>query len=119
MNVLRIVFTVLALVMDGLCIALIGLTLLTQHLSSSGLFGVVFNPMPDKALAAFMDGLAQFGLGYSWGGYESLIVPAHITRTVSKFEAEGPVIRIHAGLEDADDLIADLAAGFDRIASLR
>ena len=72
-----------------------------------------------KALAAFFDGLKQFGLGYSWGGYESLIVPANIVRTVRTFAAEGPVIRIHAGLEDADDLIADLAAGFDRIASLR
>ncbi len=85
---------------------------------SCGLFGVVFKPMPHKALAAFMDGLTQFGIGYSWGGYESLIVPAHITRTASTFNAEGPVIRIHAGLEDADDLIADLAAGFGRMASL-
>ncbi len=86
---------------------------------SCGLFGVVFKPMPHKALAAFMDGFTQFGLGYSWGGYESLIVPAHIVRTASRFEAEGPVIRIHAGLESTDDLIADLAAGFDRIASLK
>jgi cystathionine beta-lyase len=86
---------------------------------SSGLFGVAFKPMPHEALAAFMDGFTQFGLGYSWGGYESLIVPAHITRTAGKFQVEGPVIRIHAGLEDADDLIADLAAGLDRIASAR
>jgi len=48
------------------------------------------------------------------GGYESLIVPAHIHRTVKKFAAEGPVIRIHAGLEDAGDLIADLNAGLSR-----
>jgi cystathionine beta-lyase len=85
---------------------------------SSGLFGVVFKPMPQNALATFIDGLTQFGIGYSWGGYESLIVPAHITRTASKFTAEGPVVRIHAGLEDADDLIADLAAAFERIASI-
>jgi cystathionine beta-lyase len=84
---------------------------------SSGLFGVVFKPMPKNALAAFINGLAQFGIGYSWGGYESLIVPASIVRTAGAFEAEGSLVRIHAGLEDADDLIADLAAGFERIAS--
>ncbi len=83
---------------------------------SCGLFGVVFNPLPKGGLAAFFDGLTQFGIGYSWGGYESLIVPARITRTTKKFAAEGPVIRIHAGLENADDLLADLAAGFERIA---
>ncbi len=49
-----------------------------------------------------------FGIGYSWGGFESLIVPAHIRRSAGRFEAEGPVLRIHAGLEDAGDLIADL-----------
>jgi cystathionine beta-lyase len=83
---------------------------------SSGLFGVVFKPMPKNALAAFIDGLVQFGIGYSWGGYESLIVPASIVRTAGAFEAEGPLVRIHAGLEDADDLIADLATGFKRLA---
>jgi cysteine-S-conjugate beta-lyase len=86
---------------------------------SSGLFGVVFKPMSDAAFAAFFDGLEQFGLGYSWGGYESLIVPAHITRTARAFEAEGPVVRIHAGLEDADDLIADLEDGFKRMKAAR
>jgi cysteine-S-conjugate beta-lyase len=86
---------------------------------ASGLFGIVFKAMPDVAFAAFMDGLEHFGLGYSWGGYESLIVPADITRKIHQFEAEGPVIRIHAGLEDADDLIADLAAGFERMKAAR
>jgi cysteine-S-conjugate beta-lyase len=86
---------------------------------ASGLFGLVLKEVPKGALAAFFDGLEQFGIGYSWGGYESLIVPADYTRTVSKFEAEGPVIRIHAGLEDADDLIADLEAGFERMKSVR
>jgi cystathionine beta-lyase len=86
---------------------------------SSGLFGVVFHPMPQAALAAFMDGLEHFGLGFSWGGYESLIVPAHIARSVKPFEAEGPVVRIHAGLEDADDLIADLETGFARMKAAR
>lgn len=83
-----------------------------------GLFGVVLKPLPENALAALMDGLELFGMGYSWGGYESLIIPAHIVRTHS-FAADGPVIRIHAGLEDADDLIADLEAGFDRMNKIR
>jgi cystathionine beta-lyase len=82
---------------------------------SSGLFGVVLKPVTRPALAAMMDGLAHFGMGFSWGGYESLIVPSDIHRTASKFTAEGPVIRIHAGLEDPDDLIADLTAGFARL----
>jgi cystathionine beta-lyase len=78
---------------------------------ASGLFGVVLKSAPETSLAAFMDSLKLFGLGYSWGGYESLIVPAHITRTARPFKAEGPVVRIHAGLEDAGDLIADLENG--------
>lgn len=80
-----------------------------------GLFGVVLKPISEAKLAAFMDGLAHFGLGYSWGGYESLIIPAHYVRTATKFDATGPVIRIHAGLEDTGDLIADLTAGFERM----
>ncbi|HWU27094.1 MAG TPA: cystathionine beta-lyase [Rhizomicrobium sp.] len=80
-----------------------------------GLFGVVLKPVSRATLAAFMNGLELFGMGYSWGGYESLIVPAHLKRTAKPFEAEGPLIRIHAGLEDANDLVADLAAGFERI----
>lgn len=82
---------------------------------ASGLFGIVLKPVSDTALAAFMDSLQHFGLGYSWGGYESLIIPANYIRTVRKFDACGPVIRIHAGLEDTGDLIADLDAGFQRM----
>lgn len=81
---------------------------------SCGLFGVVLKPVSEARLAAFVDGLQHFGIGYSWGGFESLIVPAHIRRTVRPFQAEGPVLRIHAGLEDPDDLIADLEKGFER-----
>src|SRR3569833_3133508 len=66
-----------------------------------GLFGLVLKPVPDDAVARFVDGLQHFGSGYSWGGFESLIVPAHIKRTARPFVAEGPVLRIHAGLEDA------------------
>ncbi|HSS12996.1 MAG TPA: cystathionine beta-lyase [Rhizomicrobium sp.] len=80
-----------------------------------GLFGVVLKPVSEAGLAAFVDGLRHFGIGYSWGGFESLIIPAHIHRTVRPFKAEGPVLRIHAGLEDAGDLIADLEQGFQRL----
>lgn len=80
-----------------------------------GLFGVVLKATSEAKLAAFMDSLNYFGLGYSWGGYESLIIPAHYIRTAKKFAAEGPLIRIHAGLEDAADLIADLENGFSQM----
>jgi cystathionine beta-lyase len=80
-----------------------------------GLFGLVLKPVPEAAVAALVDGLQHFGIGYSWGGFESLIVPAHIRRTAKPFAAEGPVLRIHAGLEDAGDLIADLEQGLARL----
>jgi cystathionine beta-lyase len=80
-----------------------------------GLFGLVLKPVSEAALAAFVDGLQHFGIGYSWGGFESLIVPAHIKRTARPFHAEGPVLRIHAGLEDPGDLIADLEKGLERL----
>ncbi|HEY2007542.1 MAG TPA: cystathionine beta-lyase [Rhizomicrobium sp.] len=80
-----------------------------------GLFGLVLKPVSEAAVAAFVDGLQHFGIGYSWGGFESLIVPAHIRRTARAFAAEGPVLRIHAGLEDVGDLIADLEQGFKRL----
>ncbi len=82
-----------------------------------GLFGVILKPAPEKAVAAMVDGLAHFGLGWSWGGFESLLIPAHIKRTARAFQAEGPVLRIHAGLEDAGDLIADLEQGLERLRS--
>ena len=80
-----------------------------------GLFGFELKPVSKPALAAFMDGFSHFGMGWSWGGFESLIVPAHIRRSAEPFRAGGPVLRIHAGLEDADDLIADLDRGFQRL----
>jgi cystathionine beta-lyase len=82
---------------------------------ASGLFGVVLKPASHDAVAAMLNGLTHFGLGFSWGGYESLAVPSDIRRTATKYVAEGPVIRIHAGLEDVDDLIADLDAGLGRL----
>jgi cystathionine beta-lyase len=82
---------------------------------ANGLFSFELKPAGKPALAAFMDSFSHFGLGWSWGGFESLIVPAHIRRSASPFPAEGPVLRIHAGLEDAADLIADLERGFARL----
>ncbi|MGA9470114.1 MAG: cystathionine beta-lyase, partial [Candidatus Macondimonas sp.] len=63
--------------------------------------------------------LQLFGLGYSWGGYESLLLPVHPehSRTAMAWTAVGPWLRIHAGLEAPMDLIADLAAGFERLRS--
>jgi len=82
---------------------------------SSGLFGVELKPVSKLALTAFFNGFEHFGLGYSWGGFESLIIPAAFKRTATRFHAGGPLIRLHAGLEAADDLIADLEAGFARM----
>jgi cysteine-S-conjugate beta-lyase len=83
-----------------------------------GLLGFELRPCPDAAVEVFLDGLEHFALGYSWGGYESLIIPTtgHIQRTARPWTAAGPTLRIHTGLEDPDDLIGDLAAGFDRLA---
>ena len=83
---------------------------------STGLFSVEFKSAPHAKFAAFMDSLKLFGMGFSWGGYESLIVPAHITRSAAPFKAEGQVVRIHAGLESADDLIADLEQALAKMA---
>lgn len=82
-----------------------------------GLFAVELKPVPEPAVAAMLDGLELFGMGYSWGGFESLILPADPRpyRTAVPWTAAGPLLRIHAGLEDPDDLIADLDAGFARL----
>jgi cystathionine beta-lyase len=82
-----------------------------------GLFGVELRPCPPGAVDAFLNGLAHFALGYSWGGYESLIIPTagNIKRTAKPWHAAGATLRIHTGLEDPDDLIADLEAGFARL----
>jgi cystathionine beta-lyase len=85
---------------------------------ASGLFSIVLKPVPRAKLAAMVDGLSLFGMGYSWGGFESLILPFDPSayRTATKWQAEGPALRLHAGLEDVDDLKADLEAGFARLA---
>jgi cystathionine beta-lyase len=86
---------------------------------ASGLFGFVLaRPYSDAALGAMMDGLELFGMGSSWGGFESLMIRTHPerSRTATRWTAPGPSLRIHAGLEDPGDLIADLEMGFDRLA---
>ena len=82
---------------------------------ASGLFAFELKPVSESQVAALVEGLHHFGIGYSWGGFESLILPSHIHRTAEAFDAKGPLIRIHAGLEDPDDLIADLEQGFERL----
>jgi cystathionine beta-lyase len=81
---------------------------------ASGLFSIVLAGGDSAARAAFIDGLDRFGIGYSWGGYESLAVPADPVRTATRPDWEGPIVRLHVGLEDPEDLIADLAAGLAR-----
>lgn len=88
---------------------------------ASGLFSLVLNGGDDKARAALIDGLDHFGIGFSWGGYESLVIPADPARhrSATRWEAEGPLVRLQIGLEDPDDLIADLEAGLARFAEAR
>jgi cystathionine beta-lyase len=79
-----------------------------------GLFSVVLKPVSETAVSAMCDGLEHFGLGYSWGGFESLVVPGHMPRSFPP-KLEGPMLRLHIGLEDVEDLRADLARGFERL----
>lgn len=80
-----------------------------------GLFSVELHPVPNTAVEAMLDHYEHFKLGYSWGGFESLVVPATPARTAAPLAAAGPIIRYHVGLEDTSDLIEDLAKGFDRL----
>ena len=82
---------------------------------ASGLFAFILNPVSTSAVAALVDNAKLFGIGYSWGGFESLLIPFDPSdyRTATKWEAEGPALRMHVGLESTDDLIADLEVGFE------
>ncbi|MCW5699561.1 MAG: cystathionine beta-lyase [Rhodospirillales bacterium] len=84
---------------------------------ANGLLSIVLQPCGKAALAAMLDGYRLFAMGYSWGGYESLVVPFNPrhARTTTRWPHEGPCIRLHCGIEDPDDLIADLADGFSRL----
>ena len=88
-----------------------------DFLGASGLFGIVLEPCSKQAVAAMLDHMELFGMGWSWGGYESLLIPTHpaTTRTARPWTAAGPTLRIHVGLEEPADLIADLEAGFARL----
>lgn len=84
---------------------------------ASGLFSVVLKPASPKAVASMLDNMQLFSMGYSWGGFESLIVPFTPHRTATTWQSEGPCLRLHIGLEHTDDLIADLTYGFARLKS--
>ena len=85
---------------------------------ATGVFGVLLRAHVDvSAVHALVDGMRLFGRGYSWGGFESLLIPTYPQRKVASFSAAGRLLRISAGLEDADDLIDDLQQGFARLRS--
>jgi len=90
---------------------------LRDFTGASGLFGATLAPCSEGQFAAMLDHLALFKLGYSWGGFESLIVPTYpqTLRSATAWQASGPCIRLHIGLEDPADLIADLERGFARL----
>ena len=88
---------------------------------ATGLFSIVMDGGDRKAAAALIDGLQLFGIGFSWGGFESLALPVNPQplRTAVAWSAPGPVIRLHIGLEDPADLIADLEQGLARFRAAR
>jgi cystathionine beta-lyase len=86
-----------------------------DYTGACGLFGVVLKPAPKAAVDAFLDALALFGLGFSWGGFESLAIACDPQLVIRQFRRDyaGPLMRLHIGLEDPQDLIADLRKGLD------
>jgi cystathionine beta-lyase len=88
-----------------------------DFLGASGLFGIVLKPSPKAAVYAMIDALDLFGIGSSWGGFESLILPTNPERirSATRWIAEGPTLRLHIGLEDPQDLIEDLDRGFHQL----
>jgi cystathionine beta-lyase len=88
---------------------------------ASGLFSFVLNGGNEAARAALIDSLHHFGIGYSWGGFESLVTPVDPAgyRSVTTPDFAGPLVRLQIGLEDPDDLIADLSEGLDRFREAR
>ncbi len=88
-----------------------------DFLGAAGLFSVILKPVSKQAVAAFLDALELFGIGYSWGGYESLVIPfdCRRSRTATVWAPAGPALRFSVGLEDVEDLKADLEAGFARM----
>ncbi len=92
-----------------------------DFLGASSLFAFVFKPVPEATVDAFLDQLKLFGMGASWGGYESLATPFDCAsfRTATKWAPGGPAVRLHIGLEDVDDLTGDLERGFAAMAAAR
>lgn len=90
-----------------------------DYTGACGLFGFALKPAPDAAVDAFLDALGLFGLGFSWGGFESLAISCDPQLRARKFRKDygGPLIRLHVGLEAPDDLIGDLRAGLDAYAA--
>jgi cysteine-S-conjugate beta-lyase len=88
---------------------------------ASGLFSIVLKPVPEAAVRAFIDALTLFGIGASWGGFESLVIPFDCddVRSATTWSPGGPAVRFHIGLEDVDDLTADLERGFAALAAAR
>lgn len=86
---------------------------------ASGLFGFVLKGDHREAVAALLDGLKYYGMGYSWGGFESLLIPTwpNRVRSATSWDEPGQTFRIHVGLEDPKDLIADLEAGLERFSA--
>lgn len=80
---------------------------------ASGLFGFELCPVSESAIDAFIDGLRLFGIGVSWGGFESLVLPSRPKRSIAA-APHAPLLRVHIGLEDPQDLVEDLAAGLER-----
>jgi cysteine-S-conjugate beta-lyase len=87
-----------------------------DFLGATGLFGVLLKPAPRANLASFVDGLTHFKMGFSWGGFESLILVTNVShnRTAEPWDKTGPLLRLNIGLEHVDDLIADLDKGLGR-----
>lgn len=86
---------------------------------ASGLFGAILKPVSEPSQKAFFNALKLFGMGYSFGGFESLCIPVHPERcrSAEPWQEEGLVLRLHAGLEDPDDLVADLERAFAAMAA--
>jgi cysteine-S-conjugate beta-lyase len=91
-----------------------------DFLGSSGLFSVILKPVTPQSLKDMLNDLALFGLGYSWGGYESLVIPFDCSsyRTATQWKPEGPALRFQIGLEDIEDLKEDLERGFKKLIAL-
>lgn len=84
-----------------------------------GLFSIVLQPAPQRAVDALLNALQLFGMGYSWGGFESLIIPFDCGsyRTATQWNPGGPALRLHIGLENTEDLKSDLERGFAALAA--